>query len=206
MPRNRVIEVNAAASSTTARNMMSSLNEDGEHSSWYVLLSSRVVSTSFAASVRLPISPVGLVTRPPPSSQLAGLQASSTIWPSRSGHAAVHARGELDDCGSRSSRRGRTRAPSCVSASNTWSDGVRVEIAGRLVGQQHARRVGDRAGDGDALLLAAGQFRRPVRRAARRGRDSSAVRAARSRASRARRPRIICGSMTFSSAENSGSR
>ena len=41
--------------------------------------------------------------------------------------------------------------------------GARIEIAGRLVGQQDARRVGDRARDRDALLLAAGQFRRPVR-------------------------------------------
>ena len=36
--------------------------------------------------------------------------------------------------------------------------GVRVEIAGRLVGQQDARRVGDRARDRDALLFAAGEF------------------------------------------------
>ena len=36
--------------------------------------------------------------------------------------------------------------------------GVRIEIAGRLVGEQDARRVGDRAGDRDALLLAAGEF------------------------------------------------
>ena len=40
--------------------------------------------------------------------------------------------------------------------------GVRVEIAGRLVGEQDARGIGDRAGDRDALLLAAGQFRGPV--------------------------------------------
>jgi hypothetical protein len=31
--------------------------------------------------------------------------------------------------------------------------GLGVEIAGRLVGQQHARRVGDRARQRDALLL-----------------------------------------------------
>ena len=43
--------------------------------------------------------------------------------------------------------------------------GVRIEIAGRLVGQQDARRIGDRARDGDALLLAAGELRRPVRQA-----------------------------------------
>ncbi|RYI19316.1 MAG: cupin domain-containing protein [Acetobacteraceae bacterium] len=39
---------------------------------------------------------------------------------------------------------------------------VRVEVAGGLVGEQQARAVGDRARDGDALLLAAGEFRRPV--------------------------------------------
>ncbi len=32
---------------------------------------------------------------------------------------------------------------------------MRIEIAGRLIGKQNPRRVGDRAGDGDALLLAA---------------------------------------------------
>ena len=46
---------------------------------------------------------------------------------------------------------------------NTCSDGARIEIAGRLVGQQDARRIGDRARDGDALLLAAGKLRRAVR-------------------------------------------
>src|SRR5262245_306592 len=43
--------------------------------------------------------------------------------------------------------------------------GVRVQIAGRLVGEQHGRPVHERAGDGDALLLAAGELRRPVRQA-----------------------------------------
>ena len=38
--------------------------------------------------------------------------------------------------------------------------GGRVEVAGGLVGQEEARRVGDGAGDGDALLLAARQLRR----------------------------------------------
>jgi hypothetical protein len=33
--------------------------------------------------------------------------------------------------------------------------GVLVEIAGRLVAEQHARRVGESADEGDALLLAA---------------------------------------------------
>ena len=36
----------------------------------------------------------------------------------------------------------------------------RIEVAGRLVQQQQARRVGDRTGDGDALLLTAGKLGR----------------------------------------------
>ncbi len=39
----------------------------------------------------------------------------------------------------------------------------RVEVAGRLVGEHHRRARDERAGDGDALLLAAGQLRRAVR-------------------------------------------
>ena len=41
---------------------------------------------------------------------------------------------------------------------------LRVEVAGRLVGEEQARRVDDGAGDRHALLLAAGKLRRPVRR------------------------------------------
>ena len=40
--------------------------------------------------------------------------------------------------------------------------GLDIEIARRLVGQQQARRVHERTGDGDALLLAPGQLRRVV--------------------------------------------
>ena len=40
--------------------------------------------------------------------------------------------------------------------------GSRIEIAGRLVGKKQARRVDERAGDGDALLLAAGELARRV--------------------------------------------
>ena len=39
----------------------------------------------------------------------------------------------------------------------------RVQVAGRLVGEHDRGPVDQRAGDGDALLLAAGQLRRPVR-------------------------------------------
>ena len=62
--------------------------------------------------------------------------------------------------------------------------GARIEIAGRLVRQQQARIVDQRAGDRDALLLPAGQLRRaccargrrdraiPVTRARARSRDA----------------------------------
>ena len=40
--------------------------------------------------------------------------------------------------------------------------GAAVEVAGRLVGEDHRRPSGERAGDGDALLLAARQFARAV--------------------------------------------
>ena len=80
--------------------------------------------------------------------------------------------------------------------------GVDVEIAGRLVGEQDARRVGDRARDGDALLFAAGKLRRPMRQpvleaqiAQQLGAPACAPRGGRGRgssaaASRSRAPRI----------------
>src|SRR5205823_14807488 len=40
--------------------------------------------------------------------------------------------------------------------------GVRVEVAGRLVGEEHTRPREKRPGDGYALLLSAGQLGRPV--------------------------------------------
>ena len=47
---------------------------------------------------------------------------------------------------------------------NNFTAGVRIKIAGRLVGQQQFRFVDKRAGDGDALLFAAGKFGRLVLR------------------------------------------
>ena len=120
-------------------------------------------------------------------------------------HAAVHARGDLHVVGG--DHHGQAgRADQLRERVEHVVGGVRVEIAGRLVGQQEARRIGDRARDRDPLLLAAGKLRRPVREPLARARDSPAARVARSRASRCGSPRIICGSMTFSTAENSGSR
>ncbi len=37
-----------------------------------------------------------------------------------------------------------------------------VELAGRLVGEEHLRASGEGAGDADALLLASGELRRPL--------------------------------------------
>src|SRR5262249_47467798 len=45
---------------------------------------------------------------------------------------------------------------SWLSVANTWSA---VCMSRLPVGEQNSRRIGDRTGDGDALLLAAGQFR-----------------------------------------------
>ena len=78
-------------------------------------------------------------------------------------HAAVHARGDVhvvgrDDDGEPGGAHQLGQRVEHVLG------GARVEIAGRLVGQQDARRVGDRARDRDALLLAAGELRRAVRR------------------------------------------
>ena len=82
---------------------------------------------------------------------------------------------------------------------------LRIQIAGRLVGQQQFRLVDERAGDGDALLFAAGKLGRlviqPVLEAD--AREQFAPRASRValeiRAMRA-------GRQTFSSAVSSGSR
>jgi hypothetical protein len=60
----------------------------------------------------------------------------------------------------------RTASPSssmsCRNSRCTSSAVFGIEVAGRLVGQQQHRLVGQRPGDGDALLLAARQLRRPM--------------------------------------------
>ena len=82
--------------------------------------------------------------------------------------------------------------------------GVRIEVSGRLVREQHPRRIGHGARDGDALLFAAGQFGRPVRDALAET-EIGRISVERLMVSERLRPRIICGIMTFSSAVNSGS-
>ena len=67
--------------------------------------------------------------------------------------------------------------------------GVRVEVAGRLVGE-HDRRAGRQgAGDRDALLLAAGQLGRAVRQA--RSREADRVEQVRDPVARRRRARRV---------------
>ena len=63
--------------------------------------------------------------------------------------------------------------------------GGRVEVAGRLVGEDTRGSTDERAGDRDPLLLAAGELRRAGARRARRGRPRRAARAH----ARAARPR-----------------
>ena len=84
--------------------------------------------------------------------------------------------------------------------------GVRIEVAGRLVGEQKARRVGDGAGDGDALLLAARQLRRPVVEPLAEAEKDEELPGRAPAPPPCGRPRMSCGITTFSSAENSGRR
>ena len=66
--------------------------------------------------------------------------------------------------GSRAARRGPSASTKVSSALDDVIGGRRIEISGRLVGKQNPGPFGDRAGDRDALLLAARQLRRPMRR------------------------------------------
>ena len=82
--------------------------------------------------------------------------------------------------------------------------GARVEVAGRLVGEQDGRARDERAGDGDALLLAAGELGRAVRAPVARGRPCRAAPRPTPRSGFA--PASESGSTMFSSAVSIGSR
>ena len=120
-------------------------------------------------------------------------------------HPAVHARGELHVMGCDQGRK-PGRPDDRLKRREHMVRGLRIEISGRLVGEQEARPIGDRAGDRDALLLAAGKFRGSDGSPWPTIQDSRSNWVARSLASRRGQPAIICGSMIFSSAENSGSK
>ena len=76
-------------------------------------------------------------------------------------------------------RRRRARAPASTSSVEHALGGGRVEVAGRLVGEDQLRPVHQRARDRDALQLAARQRLRQARRRSRRGRPRRASRATR---------------------------
>ena len=79
-----------------------------------------------------------------------------------------------------------------------------VEVSGGLVSEQQRRIVGERAGDGDALLLAARELRRIVMAAL--GRVPPRRAAPCARGARRAAPAISMGTSTFSSAVSDGSR
>ncbi len=84
--------------------------------------------------------------------------------------------------------------------------GDAVEVAGRLVGEHAVRVAGERAGDRDALALAARKLRRPMRQPLGRGRPGRARRRHARAPPRCATRRMRSGMATLSSAVNSGSR
>ena len=78
---------------------------------------------------------------------------------------AVEAAGEIEIMGGDQRGEAGARGRCSIRVAMTPSAVCVVEIAGRLVGEQHLRVVGERADDRDALLLAARKPRRAVRRA-----------------------------------------
>ena len=80
--------------------------------------------------------------------------------------------------------------------------GLAVEVARRLVGEEQARRVAERARDGDALLLAAGELVRES--GARRSPSPTRASSSRARAGAPSSPRSSSGTCTFSSAVSVG--
>ena len=82
--------------------------------------------------------------------------------------------------------------------------GLAVEIAGRLVGEDDLRARAQRAGDGDALLLAAGELRREMIGAMRQADLGQQARGPSSKASAL--PANSSGRATFSSAVMVGTR
>ena len=81
-----------------------------------------------------------------------------------------------------------------------------IELAGRLVGEQQPRAVGERARDRHALHLAAGELRRPMVGACGQADVLEQLARALLRASALPTPASDCGSSTFSEAVSIGSR
>jgi hypothetical protein len=70
------------------------------------------------------------------------------------GHAAIHLLGNIEIMGGNDSGESGG-AHQLVERGKDPFGGADIEITGRLVGEKNARRIGDSARNGDALLLAA---------------------------------------------------
>ena len=116
-------------------------------------------------------------------------------------HHAVHLRGEALIVG-RDQGRAALAADQVQEFGEDGVRGILVEIAGRLVGEDQRRLVSQRAGDRDALLLAARQFRRAMIEPVARPSAPSNWSRALARSCRLR-PLTSWGSTTFSTALNS---
>jgi hypothetical protein len=81
--------------------------------------------------------------------------------------------------------------------------GRRIEVAGRLIGEQHRGRCDKCAGERDTLLLSAGELARVMSFARR---QSNAIESRERAAARIVRPASSRGSITFSSAVSAGTR
>ena len=86
------------------------------------------------------------------------------------------------------------------SRSNTRAGGIRVQIAGRLVGQEQARAARERPRDRDPLLLASREGARPVTAALGEADPREQLRAPAAGPPGPRSPAMRCGKATFSSA------
>ena len=107
-------------------------------------------------------------------------------------------------CVTRTTAAPRSRA-AATSSSATAGRGHRVEAAGRFVGQDHGRPVDQRAGDRDALLLAARELVGQLRGVRPRVRPGPAPRRATRRSVPASPPSRSSGTSTFSVAVACGS-
>ena len=83
-----------------------------------------------------------------------GVAHKNQRFPTADGDAAIHLRGDVEIVGGDDGGK-PGRAHQLPERAEHVIGGVDVEIAGRLVGEQDARRVGDRARYRHALLLAA---------------------------------------------------
>ena len=83
--------------------------------------------------------------------------SSSTTSPSRERDAAIHAGRDVHVVGG-DEHREAGGAHELRERREDVLGGARIEVSGRLVGKQDARRIGDRARDRDPLLLAAGEL------------------------------------------------